>query len=63
MALKMIKLMEFDQSDYRQDVWLKCLTKRYALTMSLLGKALKKDSLIDSEKNGKHSGTGTHLYC
>ena len=24
--------------------------------MSLLDKALKKDSLIDSEENGKHSG-------
>ena len=62
MTLKMIKLMYFDQVITRQDVWLKCLTRRYALAMSLLGKALKKDSLIDSEENGKHSGTSTHLY-
>jgi hypothetical protein len=28
MALKIIKLMEFDQSNYKQDVWLKCLTNK-----------------------------------
>jgi len=63
MALKIIKLMEFDQSNYKQDVWLKCLTTKYVLIILLLGKALKKVSLIDSKENGKNSRTGTHPYC
>ena len=61
--LKMIKAHEVWSSDCRQDVWLKCLTRRYALVMLLLGKALRKVSMTDSKENGKNSRSGTHLYC
>ena len=61
--LKMIKAHVVWSSDCRQDVCLKCLTRRYALVMLLLGKALKKISMIDSEENGKNSRSGTYLYC
>ena len=37
--------------------------KRYVLVILLLGKALKKVSLIDSKENGKNLRTGTHPYC
>ena len=63
MTLKMIKAHVVSSSDCGQDVWLKCFDRRYALVMLLLGKALKKVSMIDSEENGKNSRSGTHPYC
>ena len=53
--------MNFDQVDADRmsslGIWQKvCYGKL------LLDKTLKKVSLIDSEENGKYSGTGTHIY-